>query len=322
MIILRSTLLRFSAAVCFGLASAVLSFSAAAAEQRTVLMVLWRGVTAVEQSFRSKIEENGYSVTYTEILSKQDRAVLGEKIRALQEDIAGKKFDIVYCFGTTACQMTVQVVRGAVPVLFVNVFDPVGAGLVHSMKIPGGNVTGVTIGVPVNAQLDALSRLVPIKRLSLLYNARESNANLFADQVRGWAGPAGVEVLERRVAPGTDALERALVSISSGELSADALFIGTDSYLISQAADIHQAIGSRIPLFASGEDPVRKGWLATWAPLAEDIGRAAAEMALAVFKGQDASMLPIVLPKPHLIVSKAAADLHKATIPDGAVVLP
>lgn len=295
---------------------------ARSAEEKAVLMVLWRGVTPVEQAFRAKLAEQGYAVSYTEVLSKQDRGVLGERIRALQGDIAAGKFQIVYCFGTTACQMTVQVVRGVVPVLFVNVFDPVGAGLVHSIKIPGGNVTGITIGVPVGVQLDALSRLVPMKRLFLLFNARESNANLFADQVRTWAGPSGIEIIERRVAPGTDALERALNSIMSGEITADALFIGTDSYLISQAADIHQAVGSKIPLLSSGEDPVRKGWLATWAPLAEDIGQAAAEMAMAVFKGQDASMMPVVLPGPHLIVSKLAAEVHRTKIPENAVLLP
>lgn len=292
------------------------------AEEKSVLMVLWRGVTTVEEAFRARLAEQGYAVTYTEVLSRQDRGVLGERLRALQGDIAVGKFQIIYCFGTTACQMTVQVVRGVVPVLFVNVFDPVGAGLVNSIKSPGGNVTGVTIGVPVSVQLDALSRLVPMKRLFLLFNARESNANLFADQVRAWAGPSGIEIIERRVAPGTDALERALTSIMSGEIIADALFIGTDSYLISQAADIHQAIGSKIPLLSSGEDPVRKGWLATWAPLAEDIGQAAAGMALAVFKGQDASAMPVVLPGSHLVVSRSAAEVHRTKIPESAVLLP
>ena len=44
----------------------------------------------------------------------------------------------------SASVVALQRVTHSVPIVFVNVFDPVGAGFVNSMARPGGNTTGFT----------------------------------------------------------------------------------------------------------------------------------------------------------------------------------
>ena len=51
--------------------------------------------------------------------------------------------DVILAAGTGAATPLLQATRG-VPIVFVNVPDPVGAGLVNSLARPGGNVTGFT----------------------------------------------------------------------------------------------------------------------------------------------------------------------------------
>src|SRR5215469_14112994 len=51
--------------------------------------------------------------------------------------------DIIVTGGGTAAEALQQATR-TVPIVFVNVTDPVGRGLVDSLARPGGNVTGFT----------------------------------------------------------------------------------------------------------------------------------------------------------------------------------
>src|SRR5262249_44748673 len=61
----------------------------------------------------------------------------------------------------------------AVPIVFVNVFDPVGAGFVQSMARPGGNATGFTpfeYGLS-GKWLELLKQVAPdIRRVAVLHN--------------------------------------------------------------------------------------------------------------------------------------------------------
>jgi putative ABC transport system substrate-binding protein len=64
-----------------------------------------------------------------------------------------------------------------IPMVFLNVADPVGLGLVRSLAHPGGNVTGFATFVPegmVGKQLQLLKELVPqASRIAVLINPTE-----------------------------------------------------------------------------------------------------------------------------------------------------
>ena len=60
-----------------------------------------------------------------------------------------------------------------VPIIFVNVVDPVGSGFVASFPRPGGNVTGFILMEPTMAGkwLELLKEIAPrVNRVALLYN--------------------------------------------------------------------------------------------------------------------------------------------------------
>jgi putative ABC transport system substrate-binding protein len=59
-------------------------------------------------------------------------------------DLIARKPSIFFASGTLSVA-ALQLVSGNLPIVFVGVTDPVGAGFVDSLARPGGNVTGFMI---------------------------------------------------------------------------------------------------------------------------------------------------------------------------------
>src|SRR5262249_12906462 len=75
----------------------------------------------------------------------EPRLVAAGDDRALVQsakDLAGLSPDILFA-ADSASAKALLAATGDIPIVFVNVVDPVGAGLVKSLERPGGNVTGI-----------------------------------------------------------------------------------------------------------------------------------------------------------------------------------
>lgn len=308
----------FTAVVAGLVAGVALASTPAMAQSKDVLVVLWRGWSEADVAFRNKLKELNPGANLVEVDGEQDRAKLAGKLREKEADITGGKFAAIYSHGTTATQVAQTVAADKAPIVFNIVFDPVGAKLVPSLKKPGGTITGATNGVPIDAQFDALTKLTPIKKMVVLFNAREANSNIAEQQVSAWAKKNGVELVSRRVAPGDPSLDEVLKEINEGKLTADVLYATADSFLGSKAGDIQAAIGDKMKLLGATQTFVLRGWLAAFAPTVEDLGSAAAELTAKVVSGTKPGDLDVVLPTPKIIISKAAAAKHGVTIPAGA----
>src|SRR3974390_163332 len=81
------------------------------------------------------IEGRNLQIDYRSGEGNADRA------RKFAAELVALNPDLIVASGTTGAQPLLQVTR-TVPIVFVNVSDPVGAGLVDSLARPGGNATG------------------------------------------------------------------------------------------------------------------------------------------------------------------------------------
>lgn len=297
---------------------AALSASSALAQEKNVLMVLWKSWMPADKAFAQKLKDAGVKVNYSEVNADQDRSKLATAIREVEGDIAAKKFDMIYSYGTVSTQVTKATVKNNTPVVFNIVFDPVGANLVASKEAPGANITGVTNGVPIKMQFDVFTKLKPIKDLLVLFNSREPNSNIIERDVREWAQAAGVNVISRRVTPDTTSLKDVLEEVKSGKIAVDSLYAGADNYLASVAKEVQAAVGDKVRLYGGTQTYTLAGWLAAYVPSNDAMGQAAAEQAIKVLNGADPATLPVVLPKPQLFISDAAAKKHGITPPSEA----
>src|SRR5262249_34227630 len=64
-----------------------------------------------------------------------------ERYRALASELVALQPDLILALGTATVRALLRVTR-PVPIVFANVTDPVGGGLVASLARPGGNATG------------------------------------------------------------------------------------------------------------------------------------------------------------------------------------
>ena len=97
---------------------------------------------------------------------------------------------------STPATADVQQATSTIPIVFVNVLDPVGSGFVASLARPGGNITGFATFEPLigSKWLELLNEIAPgVKRVALLAsNTSPTTAGLLSHmiEVAGSAFPA------------------------------------------------------------------------------------------------------------------------------------
>jgi putative ABC transport system substrate-binding protein len=66
-----------------------------------------------------------------------------DRLPTLAEDLVNQKVDLLITPGTPSA-LALRAATKTIPIIFLDVTDPVAAGLVDSLARPGGNVTGFT----------------------------------------------------------------------------------------------------------------------------------------------------------------------------------
>jgi len=66
-----------------------------------------------------------------------------ELIRRFAAELVALAPDVILTSGSIVVEPTIRATRN-IPIVFLQVIDPVGSGLIESMAHPGGNVTGFT----------------------------------------------------------------------------------------------------------------------------------------------------------------------------------
>ena len=95
-----------------------------------------------------------------------------DRMEALAKELVDLQPDVILAY-TTPATAAVQRVTRAIPIVFVFVSDPVGAGFVASLPRPGGNITGfINVEASMGGKwLQLLIEIAPgVKRVAIVYN--------------------------------------------------------------------------------------------------------------------------------------------------------
>ena len=124
-----------------------------------------------------------------------------DKLDSVAQGLVEADVDLILSITTPATQAAQRATVGTdTPVVFVPVTDPVGAGLVDSLRYPGGNITGVTFGAQEGRRLEWLMQVVPaIDQIYVPYNPRDRSAVLALETVSEAAAILDVELITREV---------------------------------------------------------------------------------------------------------------------------
>src|SRR5262249_42936222 len=94
-------------------------------------------------AFLQGLQQSGWAIGRNIRLDPHGSGGDGELYRRQATELAASAPDVILATGAAAVGPLLQATR-SVPIVFVIVSDPVGAGFVDSLARPGGNVTGFT----------------------------------------------------------------------------------------------------------------------------------------------------------------------------------
>src|SRR6516164_6737895 len=211
---------------------------------------------------------------------------------------------------STPAVLALQQATHTVPIVFVTVIDPVGAGMVASLARPGGNTTGFTVfeyGMS-GKWVELLKEIAPgVRRVAVLRDLTIGIAQLAA--IQAVAPSLGVElsVVGTRDA---DEIERAVTAFARLPNGGLIVTAGTTPAihreLISTLAARH-----RLPAVYPFRYYVIEGGLISYGPDSIDPYREAAGYVHRILKGEKPADLPVQSPtKYELVINlKTAKEL-------------
>jgi putative ABC transport system substrate-binding protein len=241
----------------------------------------------------------------------------GELLRRNAAELAQMPPDLIVATSTPVMAALREQGLG-VPIMFVQVTDPVGNGFVASLARPGGNITGFTnfefsIGTK---WLEALKQIAPrVTRVELIYNPETAPyADLFQRPVEA-AAPAfavmPITVAARSAAELESALD-AFARTPTGGL----LVLPDVTNLIHRDQIIALAARHRLPAVYPYRYYAASGGLLSYGSEQADVFRRAASYVDRILKGTSPGELPVQAPtKYELVINLKTAKALDLEVP-------
>src|SRR5271166_3901066 len=244
-----------------------------------------------------------------------------DRLPALAADLVSRKVDVIVALGGTPTAIAAKSATSTIPIVFVNVGDPVGVGLVASLARPGGNLTGfANISLELTPKrLELLSELIPHAQVIALLVNTNNNAYteplISAMQQAARARGLRLPILK---ASSESEIDKAFAALA--QLQAGGLVVGADPFFNSRR-ELLLALASRhaVPAIYERREYAVSGGLITYGPslaVLTDMDRHAGIYAGSILKGANPADLPVEQPtKFELVVNLATAKALALTIP-------
>ena len=239
------------------------------------------------------------------------------EIRKHTNDLVALAPDVIFANGTASVPFLTQATR-KIPIVFANVADPVGAGLVDTMARPGGNTTGfVQFEYSLSGKwLELLKQVAPnVTRVAVLRDPNiTSGIGQFA-VIQAMAPAVGMEVSAISVADAGE-IERGIAGFAR---SPNGGFILTASALAAVHSDtiIGLANQYRLPAVYYRRYFAKKGGLISYGYDILQQFRGAADCVDRILKGTKPADLPVQAPtKYELAVNLKTARALGFSMPD------
>jgi len=247
-------------------------------------------------AFVRRLQELGWTEGRNLQIERRWAAGDTDNARQYAAELAALAPDVILASGASIVSALQRATR-TVPIVFVNVIDPVGAGFVDSLSHPGGNTTGFTnfeYGLSVK-WLELLKEIAPrVARAAVLRDPANPVAGGQLGAIQAAAPSFGVEVtpLGMRDAP---EIERSIMAFARGA-NGGLIVTGSPSALRNRQLIITLAARQRLPAVYSNRVYATAGGLVSYG--ADTVGRfaSAAEYVDRILKGEKPADLAVQNP--------------------------
>jgi putative ABC transport system substrate-binding protein len=244
-----------------------------------------------------------------------------DRLPALAEELVRLKVDMIVTGGTNAA-LAAKKATTTIPIVAINVSDPVADGLVDSLARPGGNITGFSIisGVLAGKRLELLMEVIPkLARVAVLWDPKNRGSSGQWKESQLVARELRLQLHSMEIST-PDKLESAFreaVKARSGALTVTQNPILTSN----RSRFVELATKHRLPAIYSQGDFVESGGLMAYGADQTEPYRRAAVMVDKILKGAKPADLPVEQPtKFEFIVNLKSAKQIGLTIPPNVLV--
>jgi putative ABC transport system substrate-binding protein len=240
-----------------------------------------------------------------------------DNIRKYASELATLAPDVILATGSATVGPLLQATR-TVPIVFVGLVDPVGAGYVASLAHPGGNATGFTsFEYGMSAKwLELLKQIAPaVTRVAVLRDPTITAGIGQFGAIRTAAAPLGIDVSPVDVRdPGE--MERALEAFARTSTNGGLIVPGSALAVVHRKMIITLAARYKMPAVYFNRTPVADGGLMSYGPDLIDQYRRAASYVDRILKGEKPADLPVQDPtKYELVINLKTAKALGLIVP-------
>jgi putative ABC transport system substrate-binding protein len=265
--------------------------------------------------FEQTLEQMGWTVGRGLKIETRQVGSDTDRLRRYAAELVALAPDVIFSIGSLPVASLQQATR-TIPIVFMNVTDPVGAGIVESMAHPGGNITGFSnFEYTMSGKwAELLKQIAPNVTRALVFRDPTSAAGIgqFA-AVRSVAQSFGVELTPVNVRD-TDEIERAVATFArSGN---GGVIVTTGGTAAHRKLFISLAARHKLPSVYPYRYYAIDGGLISYGPNTHDPVRRAAGYVDRILKGEKPADMPVQAPtKFELVVNLKTAKALGLTIP-------
>jgi len=242
-----------------------------------------------------------------------------DRARVYAKELAGLQPDVILAH-TTPMTAALQRETRTIPIVFVNIADPIGAGFVAGLPRPGGNMTGFISWEASMAGkwLELLTEIAPgVKRVVILFNPDTATyaVSYFLPPFEAAARSFKVEPIKAPVHSDAE-IETAITSL--GREPGGALLVVPDSFIFVHRTPILSLTArNNLPVVHNLAAFVRDGGLLSYGADEGDNFRRATPYVDRILRGAKPADLPVQLPVKFVMTLNAkTAKALGLTIPE------
>jgi putative tryptophan/tyrosine transport system substrate-binding protein len=267
------------------------------------------------EAFQEGLRERGYVEGQNLVIERRYSEGKAERFPDLASEFVRLQVDVIVATTTPAAKAAKQA-TGTIPIVMVNVGDPVGSGLIASLARPGGNVTGLSSQSEYGGKLlQLLHEVAPgASRIAVLWDPSIPPHLPALKDVEASGQALRIEVRPYPVRT-SDELEIALAAIERERATAFLPFDGQVTS-VNRRRLVEFAARNRLPAIYGGRPYADVGGLMSYGPNLPDLFRRASTYVDKILKGAKPGDLPVEQPtKFELVINLKTAKALGLTIP-------
>ena len=267
------------------------------------------------RAFLEGLQQSGWTIGQNVQIDSR-WATTNDEIRRHAAELAALAPDAILTASSPALAALQQATR-TVPIVFVNVVDPVGSGFIESLARPGGNTTGFLLfEYSLSGKwLELLKQIAPnVTRAAVFRDTNNPAGNAQFGVIQAVAPSLGIEVSPINMRDASE-IERA-AAVFARSANGGLIVTGSPSAAVHRNLIIGLAARAKQPAVYYARRFVVAGGLISYGPDFADQYRRAASYVDRILKGEKPADLPVQAPtKYELVINLKTAKALGLEVP-------